>query len=57
VSFAAITLYVASQLMFVVVSVYVVIDSVRKLLDAPSYFSCQIIIFLSKTIFDLIGSY
>jgi hypothetical protein len=34
VSFAAITLYVASQLVFIVVSVYFVIDSVRKLLDA-----------------------
>jgi hypothetical protein len=37
VSFAAITLYVASQRMFVVVVVYFVIDSVRKLLDTPSY--------------------
>jgi hypothetical protein len=34
VSFAAITLYVASQRMFIV---YFVIDSVRKLLDTPSY--------------------
>jgi hypothetical protein len=32
VSFAAITLYVASQRVFIVVSVYFVIDSVRKLL-------------------------
>jgi hypothetical protein len=31
-SFAAITLCVASQLVFIVVSVYFVIDSVRKLL-------------------------
>jgi hypothetical protein len=37
VSFAAITLRVASQRMFVVVSVYFVIDSVRKLLDTLSY--------------------
>jgi hypothetical protein len=36
VSFAAITLYVACQQMFVVV-VYFVIDSVRKLLDTASY--------------------
>jgi enhancing lycopene biosynthesis protein 2 len=36
VSFAAITLCVASQLVFIVV-VYLVIDSVRKLLDTPSY--------------------
>jgi hypothetical protein len=37
VSFVAITLCVASQQVFVVVSVYFVIDSVRKLLDTPSY--------------------
>jgi len=36
VSFAAITICVASQPVFVVV-VYFVIDSVRKLLDSPSY--------------------
>jgi hypothetical protein len=35
VSFAAITLFVASQRLFIVV--YFVIDSVRKLLDTPSY--------------------
>jgi hypothetical protein len=38
VSFAAITLCVASQRMFIVVSVYFVIDSVWKLLDTPSWF-------------------
>jgi hypothetical protein len=41
VSFAAITICVASQRVFivvVVVVVYFVIDSVRKLLDTPSYF-------------------
>jgi hypothetical protein len=41
VSFAAITLCIASQRMFivvvVVVVVYFVIHSVRKLLDTPSY--------------------
>jgi hypothetical protein len=37
VSFAAITLCVASQHVFVVVVVYFVIDLVRKLLDTPSY--------------------
>jgi uncharacterized protein HemY len=40
VSFAATTLRVASQLVFivvVVVVVYFVIDSVRKILDTPSY--------------------
>jgi hypothetical protein len=38
VSFAAITICVASQRVFVVVVVvYFVIDSVRQLLDTPSY--------------------
>jgi hypothetical protein len=37
VSFAAITLCVACQRVFIVVSVYFVIDSDRKLLDTPSY--------------------
>jgi hypothetical protein len=37
VSYAAITLNLASQWMFIVVSIYFVIDSVRKLLDTPSY--------------------
>jgi hypothetical protein len=37
VSFAAITLDVTSQRVFIVVSVHFVIDSVRKLLDTPSY--------------------
>jgi hypothetical protein len=37
VSFAAIAFCVASQRVFVVVSVYFVIDSVQKLLDTPSY--------------------
>jgi hypothetical protein len=36
-SFAAVTLYVASQLVIPNVDVYFVIDSVRKLLDTPSY--------------------
>jgi hypothetical protein len=36
VSFAAITLCVASLRVFIIV-VYFVIDSVRKLLDTPSY--------------------
>jgi len=36
VSFAAITICVASQRVFIVISVYFVIDSVRKLLDKPS---------------------
>jgi hypothetical protein len=37
VSFAAMTLCVASQRVFIVVVVCFVIDSVRKLLDIPSY--------------------
>jgi hypothetical protein len=37
VNFAAITLCVAYQQVFVVVVVYFVIDSVRKLLDTPSH--------------------
>jgi hypothetical protein len=37
VRFAAITLCVASQRVFIVVSVYFFIDSVRKLLGTPSY--------------------
>jgi hypothetical protein len=36
-SFATITLCVASQQVFIIVVVYFVIDSVRKLLDTPSY--------------------
>jgi hypothetical protein len=41
VSFAAIILYVASQRVVIVVSVYFVIDSVPKLLDSPSYVVCS----------------
>jgi hypothetical protein len=37
VSFAAITLCAASERVFIVVSVYFVIDSVRKLWDTHSY--------------------
>jgi len=37
VSSAAITLYVASQRLMPKVSIYFVIQSVRKLLDTPSY--------------------
>jgi hypothetical protein len=36
VSFAAINLCVASQRVFISVSVYFIMDSVRKLLDTPS---------------------
>jgi hypothetical protein len=41
VSFAAITLYVASQRVFIIIVVYFVIDSVRILLDTRSYNSDQ----------------
>jgi hypothetical protein len=37
VSFAAITLFAASQQVFIVVSVYFVMDPVRKLFDTTSY--------------------
>jgi hypothetical protein len=37
VSFAAVTLCVASEWVFVIIVAYVFIDSVRKLLDIPSY--------------------
>jgi hypothetical protein len=37
VSFAAITLHVASQLVSIVISIYFLIDSVRQLLVTPSY--------------------
>jgi hypothetical protein len=36
VSFAAITLYVASRRVFIVANIYFFIDSVRKLLDTTS---------------------
>jgi hypothetical protein len=39
VSFAAITFFVASQRVIPKVSAYFVIDSVRKRLDTPSFFS------------------
>jgi hypothetical protein len=42
VSFVPITLCVASQRVFVVVSLYFVIDSIRKLLDKPSYVSVRV---------------
>jgi hypothetical protein len=39
-NFATIILYAVSQRVFIVVSVYFVIDSVRKLLVTPLYWSC-----------------
>jgi hypothetical protein len=41
-SFATITICVASQRVFIVVDVYFVIDSVRKRLDTPSYGSSRV---------------
>jgi hypothetical protein len=41
VRFAAITLCVASQRVFIVASVYFVSESVRKLFDTPSYVTVQ----------------
>jgi hypothetical protein len=49
VSFAAITLSVASQRVIPNVSIYFVIDSVRKLLDTPSY-DCTSPSFVKKLI-------
>jgi hypothetical protein len=37
VSFAVITLFVASQRVFIFVIIYFVMNSVRKLLDKPAY--------------------
>jgi hypothetical protein len=42
VSFAAKTLSIASQRVFIVVSVYFVIDSVRKILETPSYITLNV---------------
>jgi len=42
---AVITLCVASQRVFIGVSVYFVIDSVRKLLDTPSYYKNEFVFF------------
>jgi hypothetical protein len=47
-SSAAITLCVASQRVFTVASVYFVIDSVRNLLDTPSYITQGNILSLNK---------
>jgi hypothetical protein len=41
VSVAAIILCVASERVFTVVSVYFVINSIRKLLVTPSYYECK----------------
>jgi hypothetical protein len=40
-SFDAITLRIASQRVFIAVSVYFIIDSVRKLWDTPPYNTIQ----------------
>jgi hypothetical protein len=46
VSFASITLCATSQLVFTVAAIYFVIDSVRALLDTPSYgLHCTSILF------------
>jgi hypothetical protein len=50
VSFAAITLCVASQRVFIVISVYLVIDSVRKLLDTPS---CAVLTYRNTDITEM----
>jgi hypothetical protein len=51
VSFAAITLFIATQRVFIVV--YFVIDSVRKLLDTPSHiYYCD---YLESNEADIVG--
>jgi hypothetical protein len=53
-SFVAITLCVVSQRMFIVVIVVVVyffIDSVRKLLDTPSYNACVVNVIFTVCVF------
>jgi len=50
VSFTAVTLFVASQRVFIVVSTYFVIDSIRKLLETPSYTSFDENLFSSQII-------
>jgi hypothetical protein len=45
VSFAVVTTCVASQQVFIII-VYFVIDSVRKILDTPSYYSVLDVDFL-----------
>jgi hypothetical protein len=42
-SFDAITLCLASEQVIPKVSVYFIIDSVRKLLDTPSYFNRKLV--------------
>jgi hypothetical protein len=53
VSFAAITLCVASQRVFIIVSVYFVIDSVRKLLDTLYYSRNMEIFYIYLTVFPV----
>jgi len=45
VSFAAITLCIASQLVFIVVNVYFILDLVRKLLDTLSYMCVRVCVY------------
>jgi hypothetical protein len=53
VSFAAITLCVGSQRVFIIVVIYFVIDSVRKLLDTPSYLIAMSYFVISRQFFKL----
>jgi hypothetical protein len=57
VSFAVITLCIASQGVFIVIIVYFVIDSVRKLLDKSSYISTKGIFYVRQAVsFDSCNS-
>jgi hypothetical protein len=52
VSFAAITLCVASQGVFIVVNIYVIITSIHKLLNTLSYY-LKLNVAMGKFLFDL----
>jgi hypothetical protein len=54
VSFAAIMLRVASQQVFIVLSIYFVIDSVQKLLDIPSYVAYLLLILTYSMVQNII---
>jgi hypothetical protein len=60
VSFSAVTPCVASQHVFVVVSVYFVIDTVRKRLDTPSYTSLSCVhhsVLIGSILFFMVYSF
>jgi hypothetical protein len=52
VSFDATTLFFSSEQAFIVLSIYFFIDSVRKLLDSPSYLDYDLLPTGAQGIFD-----